>query len=93
MNPYGNKIHGQHRTAAYISWQNMKARSKRLGHPGHDPRWRTFEVFFEDMGIRPLGCELGRIDHNEPYSLDNCLWQDAGDNRREANARRWHPEL
>jgi hypothetical protein len=89
-NPYGNRKHGQKGTGAYTSWQNMKQRAKtRHAHPGYDERWEAFEPFFEDMGTRPLGTELGRRDHDAPYNMDNCFWQDATENRIESSARRW----
>lgn len=38
-------------------------------------RWYTFANFLADMGERPKGCTLGRIDHTKDYSKDNCEWQ------------------
>lgn len=90
MNRRGNVKHGRHRKPEYISWQNAKARARRAGHPGIDPRWLKFEPFFMDMGERPIATDLGRKDHDLPYSMENCEWMDSADNRREANFRRWY---
>ena len=79
--------HGMSGTPTYFSWQSMKERCRNPNVPGYenyggrgityDPRWEDFVAFYEDMGERPEGLELDRIDVNGNYCKENCQWSDA----------------
>ena len=47
--------------------------------------WVTFKGFLGDMGERPEGLSLERIDNEKGYSPSNCIWatsKEQNDNRR-----------
>lgn len=82
-------IHGHRgdarRSPTYITWIGMRRRMTTgyaAGLPGNDSRWTKFEPFLFDMGDRPLGCELDRVDPTLGYSMENCRWIPRADNRR-----------
>lgn len=68
----------------YRNWSWMKDRClnknntsyKKYGGRGISvcKRWLKFENFLEDMGRRPAGKTLDRIDGRKGYCKDNCRW-------------------
>jgi hypothetical protein len=80
-----NKTHGEaHVTAEYRIWQAMKNRCLNPATQDYsyyggrgvtiDPRWMRYENFLADMGRRPTGYTLERVDNNLGYSKGNCIW-------------------
>ena len=52
-------------------------------------RWRmSFENFLNDMGIRPEGHKIARLDQTKGFNPKNCEWQKLPDDFKEQQSKR-----
>jgi hypothetical protein len=99
---HGSELLG--RSPTNLSWKSMIQRCTNPKNPSYPDwggrgiticeRWRKFENFLADMGERPEGTTLDRIDNDGNYEPGNCRWADKwtqARNRRAAKARKATP--
>lgn len=83
-NAKANTKHGMHKELIYKVWSSMLGRCtspnlacyKWYGGRGIKvcEEWKKFEGFYRDMGPRPEGMTLDRINNDGNYEKSNCRW-------------------
>ena len=87
-----SRKHGMASTPIYKTWKSMRQRCynpndmhyKDYGGRGITicERWDKFKNFYEDMGEKPNGLEIERMNNNQGYSPENCKWATPKENSR-----------
>lgn len=78
--------HGMEGTPTYNTWAHMLSRCNNANHKQYADyggrgitvceEWRSFINFLTDMGNKPKGMSLDRINNDLGYYKENCRWTD-----------------
>jgi hypothetical protein len=91
--------HGESSSATYVSWAGMKDRCENPRSSSWEDyggrgivvceRWSaSYEAFVEDMGHRPVGKSIDRINVDGNYEPTNCRWATAKEQQQNRRDRK-----
>ena len=90
--------HAAQRTPTYRSWETMRRRClvpTASDYPTYGgagvtvhARWDDFATFLADMGARPPGTTLDRLDGTVGYEPGNCRWATPAQQARNRRSNR-----
>lgn len=96
----GNRfVHGMTGTSEHNAWRHAIERCYNPNDPRYNSygargirvcdEWKSFPNFYRDMGGRPTGSVLDRIDVNESYCKENCRWVTQKQSARNKSRTLW----
>lgn len=100
---FRRSVHGMHHSTTHKTWDGMIQRCtnpnntsfERYGARGVavSPRWMKFSNFLADMGERPVGRALDRIDNAKGYEPGNCRWATHAEQGQNRRSNRLSPDI
>lgn len=90
------------RTREYNTWRIMRQRCNNPFDKGYSyyggrgikvcERWNEFANFLADMGPKPPGYSIERVDVDGDYCPENCVWIPMADQSRNRTYCKWYKE-
>jgi len=96
-----NFKHGKTGTKNFHIWAGMRDRCNNPNNPAYKnyggrgikicQRWNEFKNFLADMGKKPKGLTLDRIDNDGNYEPKNCRWTTRKEQNRNSRQTKLNP--
>lgn len=92
--------HKQSKSYTYSTWLSMRYRCSKKDYAGYErygkkgitvcPEWdKSFSSFIKDMGERPKGMTIDRIDNSLGYFKENCRWASKKEQTLNRGVTKW----